>query len=233
MKRSLLIALPVLALCLHAHGHSEKTAAPTMSVQDMLGAVGWSFDDPVASEELADGFYVLFGVGGNILVSSGDDGVLIVDDQFPEMWGKLGKAMRKQGDRSIDFVINTHWHFDHADGNHALGKRDNTWIVAQANSRKMMLEDQVVGLVSASVPQPAAPAHALPDITFDDTMQFHINGERIDLIHAGPAHTTGDTAVIFRGQNGKARTRKPRPASLRAGYSVSIRCLFGELSGVF
>ncbi len=157
--------------------------------------------NPVETEVLEGGFYILFGVGGNILVSSGEDGVLIVDDQFPFMWKKLEKAMRKQGDRQVDFIINTHWHFDHADGNLELGKNKDTWIVSQANSRTMMQQDQVVDLVAVAIEQPAYPAHALPDITYDTTMQFHLNGERIDLLHTGPAHTTGDTAIIFRGRN--------------------------------
>ncbi len=184
-----------------AQAHSVPDDPEVVPVEAMLDGVNWSFDDPVQTQELAEGFYVLFGVGGNILVSSGEDGVLIVDDQFPEMWPNLKKAMRKQGDRSVDFVINTHWHFDHADGNKVLGKNDNTWIVSQSNSRQLMLNDHVVNLVSASIAQPAYPEYALPDITFDTTMQFHLNRERVDLLHAGPAHTTGDTAVIFRGNN--------------------------------
>ncbi len=184
-----------------AYAHSVPERPQVVSVNDMLGSVGWGFDTPVKTEKLGEGFYVLFGVGGNIAVSSGPDGVLVVDDQFPEMWPSLWKAMELQGDSGIDFVINTHWHFDHADGNQALGQKDNTWIVSQANSRAMMLDDHVINLVGAAVAQPAYPEHALPSITFDTAMQFHLNGEKIDLLHAGPAHTTGDTAVIFRGRN--------------------------------
>ena len=104
------------------------------------------------------------------------------------------------GDKRVDFVINTHWHFDHADGNQILGRGD-AWLVSHSNSRKMMQRDNVINMVSFAYLQESYPAHALPDITFDDAMQFHLNGERIDLIHSGPAHTTGDTAVIFRGHN--------------------------------
>lgn len=181
--------------------HSVPDGPAVVPLDAMLGSVGWSFDDPVTTQELAKGFYVMYGVGGNIVVSSGEDGVLIVDDQFPEMWPSLKKAMRKQGDTDIDFVVNTHWHFDHADGNMALGKNDSTWIVSQSNSREMMLSDHVINLVAASIAQPAYPKHALPSITFDTTMQFHLNGQQIDLLHAGPAHTTGDAAVFFRGNN--------------------------------
>jgi glyoxylase-like metal-dependent hydrolase (beta-lactamase superfamily II) len=179
--------------------HGPQRPDP-VSLEDGLAAFGWNFDVEVTTEEVSEGFYVLFGLGGNVAVSSGADGVLIVDDQFPEMVPKLKKAMRRQGDKAIDFVVNTHWHFDHADGNKLLGKSD-TWLVSQANSRRMMLRDNVVNLVGMAIEQPAYPAEALPDITFDSTMQFHLNGERIDLLHTGPAHTTGDTAVIFRGRN--------------------------------
>ncbi len=180
-----------------AHG---PAAPEPVTVAEGLAVFGWSFDVDVTTEKLEDGFYVLFGRGGNVAVSSGEDGVLIVDDQFPEMVPKLKKAMRKMGDKKVDFVINTHWHFDHADGNKALAGK-GTWIVSQSNSRRMMRRDNVINLVQIAMLQPAYPAEALPDITFDDSMQFHLNGERIDLLHNGPAHTTGDAAVIFRGRN--------------------------------
>ena len=134
-------------------------------------------------------------------ISSGADGVLIVDDQVPDFWPKLTRAMADQGDTGVDFVVNTHWHFDHADGNDTLGQRDDTWIVSHANSREMMQRDNVINLVGAALAQPAYADHALPDITFDTTMQFHLNGDRIDLLHTGPAHTTGDAAVVFHGSN--------------------------------
>ena len=196
----LLLAVAVSASPL-VSAHTVPDSPPLISVAEMQQTVGWDFSTPVTTEVLDEGLYVLFGMGGNVLVSSGEDGVVIVDDQFPGMWPALAKAMRKQGDKKIDFVINSHWHFDHADGNQYLGKSKDTWIVSQANSRKMLLSDQTVNLVLATIAQPAYPAHALPDITFDKTMQLHLNGERIDLLHAGPAHTTGDAAVIFRGRN--------------------------------
>jgi cyclase len=197
----LIIGLGLAALCNGAlYAHDIPPAPEPMALEPLMEAFGMSFDSAVETQELAKGFYVLYGVGGNVLVSSGEDGVLIVDDQFPKILPKLKKAMRKMGDRSVDFVINTHWHFDHADGNQALGKED-TWLVSQANSRRMMQRENIINLVGAAYRQEAYPAHALPDITFDDSMQFHLNGERIDLLHSGPAHTTGDTAVIFRGQN--------------------------------
>ncbi len=153
---------------------------------------------PITTQQLADGFHVLFGVGGNILVSIGDNGVLIVDDQFPQMVPKYKATIGELGGGAIDFAINTHWHFDHADGNQVLGP-EGTWLIAHESSRQMMTRDNVINVVSQQLDQPAYPPAALPVLAYDDTMRFHFNGERIDLMHFGPAHTTGDTAVIFRG----------------------------------
>jgi glyoxylase-like metal-dependent hydrolase (beta-lactamase superfamily II) len=153
---------------------------------------------PITTQKLADDFYVLFGVGGNIIVSIGANGVLIVDDQFPQMVPKYKATIGELGGGKIDFAINTHWHFDHADGNQVLGP-EGTWLVSQENSRQMMLKNNVINLVSTKREQPAYPDTARPVVTYDDSMRFHFNGERIDLMHFGPAHTTGDTAVIFRG----------------------------------
>ena len=152
-------------------------------------------------------FHVLFGVGGNILVSIGANGVLIVDDQFPQMVPKYKATIGELGGGAVNFAINTHWHFDHADGNQVLGP-EGTWLVAQENSRQMMTKNNVINLVSAKRDQPAYAETALPVLTYDDAMRFHFNGERIDLMHFGPAHTTGDTAVIFRGHKSRAHGRR-------------------------
>ena len=179
-----------------AFAHDEP-----MNLDEFMTAFGWDFDTAeIRTEQVTEGLYVLFGIGGNIGVSVGAQGVLIVDDQFPQMIPKVGDAIRAIGGGSVDFAINTHWHFDHADGNLALGP-GGTWLVSQANSRQMMLDDHVINLVAMKYAQKAYPKSALPVITFDDTMQFHFNDQQIDLLHAGPAHTTGDTAVIFRGSN--------------------------------
>ena len=155
----------------------------------------------ITVEQAGDGLYVFFGIGGNIAVSIGEQGVLIVDDQFPEMAPKYRAKIGELGGGDIDFAINTHWHYDHADGNKLLGP-EGTWLVSQANSREMMTTDNVINTV-VRVPfnQPAYETDALPIFAFEDRMQMHFNGERIDLIHTGPAHTTGDAAVIFRDHN--------------------------------
>ncbi len=93
-----------------------------MSLDDLLESFGWDLaTTEIKSEKLGEGLYVLFGIGGNIGVSIGDDGTLIVDDQFPELMPKIEAAIAKLGGDGVDFAINTHWHFDHAEGNLALG----------------------------------------------------------------------------------------------------------------
>ncbi len=155
----------------------------------------------IRTEKVGDNLYVLFGLGGNIAVSVGTQGTLIVDTEFPELVPRYLAAIGEVGGGDIDFAINTHWHYDHADGNLVLGPT-GTWIVAHANSRAMLTKDNVINTVARPpFPQKAYPAAALPVATFTDRMQLVFNGETIDLLHVGPAHTTGDAAVIFRNHN--------------------------------
>jgi cyclase len=155
----------------------------------------------IRTETLGDNFYVLFGLGGNIAVSIGSDGVLAVDTQFPELVPRYLAAIRAVGGGAVDFAINTHWHFDHADGNLVLGPT-GTWIIAQANSRQRLTQDNTINTVSRPpFPQKAYPPAARPMAAFDERMQVFFNGEEIDLMHFGPAHTTGDAAVFFRHRN--------------------------------
>lgn len=181
--------------CQGAHGDN------LMTLPEIQATFGWDFDKvAVETQDVGGGVHVLFGLGGNVAASIGEDGVLIVDDQFPEMIPKIEAKIAELGGGAIDFAINTHWHFDHADGNLALGPK-GVWLVSQANSRAMMADAHIIDLVAFQYEQPAYPENAKPDITYDDRMQFHFNGQRIDLLHVGPAHTTGDTAVFFRGSN--------------------------------
>ncbi len=183
----------------------EAPAAPApdapMDLDTLAGAFGWNFENTVVrAEKLSDGLFLLFGVGGNVAVSIGEQGVLLVDDQFPQMMPKLKKAIENLGGKGVDFVINTHWHFDHADGNLTLGP-EGAWIIAHSESQIRMGKEHLINLVIAKYRQPAYPPAARPVISYDDHMQLHFNGQDIDLLHFGPAHTTGDTAVFFRQAN--------------------------------
>lgn len=197
-KLGLVVALSY-GSCVFAH---DGLATPEpMDLDALLAAFGWNFTTAeVTTKKIAKDFYVLSGIGGNIGVSVGTDGVFIVDDQFPQLMPKIKSAIRAVGGNNIDFAVNTHWHFDHAEGNLTLGP-EGTWLVAQENSREMMKTDHVVNLVIAAYDQKAYPESAWPDVTYADEMQFHLNGQTITLMHFGPAHTTGDTAVYFEGTN--------------------------------
>ena len=189
------IALPVL------QAHDKIEPSKPMNLEELTSAFGWDLENAkITTQKIADNLYVLFGIGGNIAVSLGEDGVFIVDDQFPQVMPKIKEAISEIGGGDINFAVTTHWHFDHAEGNLTLGP-EGTWLVAHQNSREMMKDDHVINLVLAAYEQKAYPESAWPDVTFKDEMQFHLNGQQIDLFHFGPAHTTGDAAVVFRGAN--------------------------------
>lgn len=196
-----IIATLATVISLNTLAHSGMQAPDLMDLDSITGAFGWDFDNvDIKAEKIADDLYVLFGVGGNIGVNLGEDGVFIVDDQFPQVMPKIKDAIGELGGKSIDFAVTTHWHFDHAEGNLTLGP-EGTWLVAHENSREMMKVDRIINMVGFSYDQKAYPESAWPDVTYASDMSFHLNGQTIDLMHFGPAHTTGDTAVIFRGTN--------------------------------
>ena len=184
-----------------AFAHSAPNLPEVMTVPEGVEAFGWDFESAdVTTQDLGQGLHVLYGIGGNIVVSLGDDGTFIVDDQFEGMIPKVVKTIGELGGSDVDFAVTTHWHFDHAEGNLALGPK-GTWLVAHENSREMMKDAHVVNMVGLAVLQEAYPESAWPDITYDSEMRFHLNGQTVELMHFGPAHTTGDTAVFFREAN--------------------------------
>lgn len=152
----------------------------------------------IRSIPVTDNLYMLQGSGGNIGVSIGDDGTFIVDDQFAPLTDKIVAAIAELTDDPVRFVVNTHWHYDHTDGNENFG-RAGALIVAHENSRVRMESDQVVSLNDRF--QAAYDEVGLPKITFFESMRFHYNDDTIDVIHMGPAHTDGDAVVYFREAN--------------------------------
>ena len=195
-------ALILLAIsCLQAPTLLAHQHATPLDREALLQGFGWDVDAAeITTEQVADGLYVLFGLGGNIAVSVGADGVLIVDDQLPELADRIKAAIKGVGGGDIDYIVNTHWHFDHADGNLALGPEGAT-IVAHSNARSDMAEGGMIDMVIARYQQPPYPADALPELTFKHDMALHFNGGEIELMHFSPAHTNGDVAVFFRQQN--------------------------------
>ena len=149
----------------------------------------------VAAEKLADGVHMLTGAGGNIGVSSGPDGVFLIDDQYAPLTPKIKAAVAAISDKPIRFVLNTHWHGDHTGGNENLGGA-GVLIVAHDNVRKRMGAEQFIEAFGSKVP--ASPAVALPVVTFSDTVTFHLNGDEIQAFHVAPAHTDGDSVIVLR-----------------------------------
>jgi len=158
-----------------------------------------NFDDvQITTIPVTENIYVLQGSGGNIGVSIGDDGTFIIDDQFAPLTDKIVAAIAELTDNPVDFVVNSHFHYDHTDGNENFG-RAGALIVAQDNSRRRMATDQV--LSGSNRPQPAYDKVGLPKITFLESMRFYYNDNAIDVIHTGPGHTDGDAQVYFRDSN--------------------------------
>lgn len=152
----------------------------------------------IRTVEARDGIYMLQGSGGNIGVSVGDDGVIIVDDQFGPLTGKIQAAISELTDKPVTFVINSHFHYDHTDGNMNFG-RAGAYIVAQDNARKRMESVQVLS-GSGRVQEPYEPV-GLPKITFEDSMRFYFNGNAVDIVNSGDGHTDGDAQIYFREAN--------------------------------
>jgi cyclase len=148
----------------------------------------------VTSTKLAEGVHVLFGAGGNIGVSSGKDGVFLVDDQYAPLTAKIKAAVATVSDKPIRFVLNTHWHGDHSGGNENLGG-EGVLIVAHENVRRRMSVEQFIEVFSMKVPP--APEVALPVVTYAESVTFHLNGDEIRCFHVPPAHTDGDSVVQF------------------------------------
>jgi glyoxylase-like metal-dependent hydrolase (beta-lactamase superfamily II) len=141
--------------------------------------------------KVAGTVYMLEGAGGNIGVSVGEDGVVLVDDQFAPLAPKIREALKGITDKPIKFVLNTHFHGDHTGGNAQFSSEAP--IIAQENVRKRLKEG---GMVAGTEVKPAS-KEALPVITFNDRATVHLNGEDIRAIHFPNGHTDGDSVIFF------------------------------------
>jgi glyoxylase-like metal-dependent hydrolase (beta-lactamase superfamily II) len=142
-------------------------------------------------QKVAGTVYMLQGAGGNIGVSVGDDGIVMVDDQFAPLAPKIQAALKSITDKQLRFVLNTHWHGDHTGGNPIFSQQAP--IIAQENVRKRLAE----GRKTPAPEIPPQPRNVLPVITFQDKVSVHLNGEDIQAIHFPRGHTDGDSVIFF------------------------------------
>lgn len=145
----------------------------------------------ITTHKVTDNIYMLEGRGGNIGVSVGDDGVLVIDTQYANMAKPIRDAIKKLSKKDIAFIINTHFHGDHAGGNAALGQE--TPIIAHANTRKRLAGNKDLSDDTFR--------NSLPWITFDDDLSLHLNGEEITIRHFPTGHTDTDLVVYFTESN--------------------------------
>lgn len=172
--------LTIVSICL--------ASLPGLAQQPSFGS------NTIVTTDLGNGVYMMVGSGGNLGVSVGDDGVILIDDQFAPMAEKIKAAIRDVSGGPVTYLFNTHWHGDHTGGNEIFGE-GGAVIVAHDNVRKRMSEEQFVEWWNRKT-QPA-PEAALPVITFTQSMTFHFNGQTVRVIAAPNAHTDGDSIIHF------------------------------------
>lgn len=136
--------------------------------------------------KLTDNIYMLVGAGGNIGVLSGDDGLLMIDDQFAPLADRIKSALSAINEKNPTYLLNTHYHGDHTGGNHLFS--ENSIIMAHHNVRVRLVSEE-------------ASSAALPVITYEKAAHLYFNGEEINLIHLPSGHTDGDTVVHFTQSN--------------------------------
>jgi len=148
--------------------------------------------------QLSETVYMLKGRGGNVGISTGEDGLFIIDDQVKPVTEQLLKAIRKISDKPIRFVINTHYHADHTGGNETIGGAGAV-IISHDNIHKRMTTEQVSIFMKSTTP--AYAKAALPIVTFNDRMSLHLNGEVATAYHVAHGHTDGDSIIHFPASN--------------------------------
>ena len=176
-----------------------------ISAMAMLGSRAASAQEPDFSKvqikvsKVSGNIYMLEGAGGNIAASVGEDGIVIVDDQFAPLAEKIQAALKDLGvtTKPVRFVINTHYHGDHTGGNEAFNNAGAT-LIAHQNVRKRLETGGTAGNGgSIKMEQKAASRNALPIITFEHDVTVHLNGEDIRALHFPSGHTDGDSIIFF------------------------------------
>ena len=152
----------------------------------------WS-QEKITAEQVRGNIWMLVGAGGNIGVSVGPDGILIVDDKFLPLADKIRAALAERGPGKLKFILNTHWHGDHTGANPVFGPE--ALIIAQTNVRERLKTGNRAKKIEP------LPKEGWPVITFDQSLSVHFNGEEIKVIHFPHGHTDGDSVIFFTGSN--------------------------------
>ena len=152
----------------------------------------------IQTEKVADNIFMLIGAGGNLGVSVGKDCVFMIDTSYAPLTNKIKAAIATVSGKSIQYVVNTHWHQDHVGGNEDFVKAGAV-VIAHENVRKRLGTEQFIKLLNRTIPP--LPESALPVITFSRDVTFHLNGNEIFVFHIERAHTDGDAIVHFKKSN--------------------------------
>jgi len=169
----------------HEGAHTQDKAAEKQAPEKMQAP-------DITLDRIDDGFYLLGGPGGNIGVSTGEDGVYVIDDKFSRFAPQILARIREISDQPIRFVINTHFHGDHTGANAEM-KETGALILAHDNVRERMVNDFETQKEGGD-----APGEALwPTLTFSDTATLHFNGQTATAYHTPHAHTDGDSMIVF------------------------------------
>ena len=153
---------------------------------------------PIKTTKLRDTVFLLQGVGGNMVAQTGPDGKLLIDSSVATAASQLKQALGLLGPQTLELLINTHWHFDHTDGNAAL-HNEGTLILAHENTRLRMSRPQRLDVLNLNFPP--APNSALPQQVFQDRSHMFFNGDEIRMVHFDPAHTDSDIYILFKNAN--------------------------------
>lgn len=185
MKKVLLLLMAVSLTAANSFAHISLIDQHHSKKQDV----------EIKVEKVAGNVYVLFGQGGNIGISFGDDGLLLIDTQFQNIADKIKAELKKIGTDQSRFVFNTHWHGDHTGGNPVFGI--GSTIIAHSNVRNRLLDP----IGRDGKPRDLPAKAALPMITFDLGLSLYFNGEEIKAVHFPKGHTDGDTVIFFTKSN--------------------------------
>ncbi len=148
-------------------------------------------DVTVKTTKVSVNVYMLQGRGGNVGAIVGPEGILLIDDDYKNVSEKLRDTLKELGSPFPRFIINTHWHGDHTEGNLFFGK--DSIIIAQTNVRKRLSQ---INTVFGQAVQPY-PSYAWPMVTYDESLSIHFDGDDIRAVHYPNGHTDGDTVVFF------------------------------------